>query len=553
MNNKFRLQPLGLKSRHLKPLHLKPLAVAISLAGVMCIPNALAYQIDTGNPDIRLRWDNTFKYSTAFRLKERSDILVNDVNYDDGDRNFDRGLISNRIDWLTEVDARYKDYGMRVSAAAWYDSVYNQSNDNNSPFTNNATSVSNNRFTNETRNVHGRKAELMDAFVYGNFDLGDMRSNLRLGRHSLVFGETLFFGANGIADAQGPIDLIKLLSVPSTQFKEVLRPVNQLSGTLQINPALSLSGYYQFSWDETRLPGVGSYLSNIDWAGPGAESFIAGPGVIWNRISDVKPDDSGQFGLQLRIAPEDSDFEYGLYYARYHAKTPSSFYFDPVGQTIRTVYAQDIETVGASATTSIGQLNLAAELSMRFNAPLNSGPQISVGQTANNDDNILYAVGDTAHANLSGILVLQPNSLWDGGALLGELAWNRVVSIDKNPEALDPNSTRDAWAMRMIFSPAYFQVRPGLDLELPVGLGYNFNGRSGAVANMNGGASNGGDFTLGVNATYRNTWRMGASYLRYLGNEFSFVTPQNSAAPALSFKQTRADRDFISLYIQRTF
>ncbi|WP_409525038.1 DUF1302 domain-containing protein [Nitrincola sp. MINF-07-Sa-05] len=548
MNNKFRLQSMCLKSPRLKPL-----AVAVSLAGVMCIPNALAYQIDTGNPDIRLRWDNTLKYSNAFRLKERSDILVNDVNYDDGNRNFDKGLISNRLDWLTEVDVRYKDYGARVSAAAWYDSVYNRSNDNDSPFTNNSTSVAFNKFTDETRDLHGRKAELMDAFVYGNFDLGDMRSNLRLGRHSLVFGETLFFGANGIADAQGPIDLIKLLSVPNTQFKEVLRPVNQLSGTLQINPELSLGGYYQFSWEETRLPGVGSYLSNIDWAGPGTESLLAGPGVLWKHTSDVEPDDSGQFGLQLRIAPEESDFEYGLYYARYHAKTPSGFYFDPVGQSIRTVYAQDIDTVGASATTSIGQLNLAAEASMRFNAPLNSDPQISIGQTADNDDNILYAVGNTAHANLSGIFVLQPNALWDGGALLGELAWNRVVSIDKNPNALDPNTTRDAWAMRMIFSPAYFQVLPGLDLELPVGLGYNFGGRSGAVANMNGGASNGGDFSLGVHGTYRNTWKFGASYLRFLGDEFSFVTPQNSAAPALSFKQTRGDRDFLSFYVQRSF
>jgi hypothetical protein len=517
------------------------------------VPVAQAFEIETRDPDLRLRWDNTAKYSNAFRLKDPSALLVNDVNYDDGDRNFDKGLISNRVDWLTEFDARYKNVGMRVSGAAWFDSVYNESTAHDSPFTNNATSVTGQKFTKETRDIHGRKAELLDAFVYTNFDVGDMRSNLRLGRHSLVYGETLFFGANGIADAQGPIDLIKLLSVPSTQFKEVLRPVNQVSATLQINSTFSLGSYYQFAWEETRLPAVGSYLSNIDWAGPGTESFIAGPGVIWHSIDDVEPKDAGQFGAQLRIAPEDSELEYGLYYAQYHAKTPSSFYFDPVGQTIRTVYAKDIKTVGASATSSIGQLNVAGEVSMRFDAPLNTGPQISVGQIANNSDNILYAVGDTAHANLSGILVLQPNSLWQGGALLGELAWNRVVSIDQNPAALDANSTRDAWAARMIFSPAYFQVLSGVDLELPIGLGYNFKGRSGAVANMNGGASNGGDFSIGMNTTFRNVWKIGASYLHYFGTEFSFVTPQNSANPSLSFKQTRADRDFIALYIQRSF
>ncbi len=542
--------------KHPDRRHFAPTALAMAMASAFLAPQAQAFQFDTGNADFKVRWDNTFKYSAGFRVKDRSDLLVGDVNYDDGDRNFDKGLISNRVDWLSEFDLRYQNVGLRLSGAAWYDSVYNKSNDNDSPFTNNATSVPNDRFTDETRELHGRDAELLDAFVFGNFDLGGMRANLRAGQHSLVYGETLFFGANGIADAQGPIDLVKLLTVPSSQFKEVLRPVPQVSGTLQIRPGLSLGAYYQFRWDETKIPGVGSYLSNIDWAGDGTESLIAGPGVIWNQVDAVNPDDQGQGGMQLRWSPEGSDFEYGLYFARYHAKTPSSFYFDPVGQTIRTVYGQDIRTYGVSATTSIGQLNLAAEASVRHNAPLNSDPQLvfyALGDTGDNDRNVRYAVGRTAHANLSGIYVLQPAALWDGGAFLFELAWNRVLSVSKNPAALDPNTTRDAWAMRMIFSPAYFQVLPGLDIEVPIGLGYNLGGRSGAIANFNGGASHGGDFSLGVNGTYQQVWKMGVSYVHFLGDEFSFVTPQNSPAPMLSFKQTRKDRNFISFNIQRTF
>ncbi|MFN3984542.1 MAG: DUF1302 domain-containing protein [Rhodocyclaceae bacterium] len=534
-------------------LKRRPLAVAVAAATALWLPQAGAFQFDTGNPDLRVRWDNTFKYSNAFRVKSRSDLLVADVNYDDGDRNFGRGLISNRIDWLSEFDVRYRDVGLRLSGAAWYDSVYNRRNDNDSPFTNNALSVPHDRFTRQTRKLHGRKGELLDAFAYANVDLGDMRANLRAGRHSLVFGETLFFGANGIADAQGPIDIIKLLTVPSTQFKEVLRPVNQMSGTLQINSALSLGAYYQFEWEESRLPGVGSYLSNIDWVGPGTESLLAGPGVLWRKIADVTPRDSGQGGLQLRITPDGSDIEYGLYVARYHAKTPSGFYFDPVTESIRTVYGEGIRTFGASATTSIGQLNLATEVSLRKNAPLNSDPVISIGQTADNRGNIGYAVGNTAHANLSGIYVLQPGALWGGGAVVAELAWNRVLSVDKNREALDPNTTRDAWGMRMIFAPAYFQVLPGLDLEVPIGLGYNLKGRSGAIGNFNGGASRGGDLSLGVNGTYQNTWKFGANYVHFFGGEFSFVTPQNSPGPVLSFKQTRKDRNFVSFHLQRSF
>lgn len=531
-------------------------AIATSATALCMAPPAHAFKLQTDNPDLKVRWDNTFKYSAAFRLKERSSLLVNDVNYDDGDRNFDKGLISNRLDWLTEFDVRYKNIGARLSGAAWYDSIYNQSNDNDSPFTNNGTRQAYDEFPDETRSLHGRRAELLDAFAFGNFNLGDMRANVRFGQHSLVYGETLFFGANGIADAQGPIDLVKLLSVPSSQFKEVLRPVPQMSGTLQIRPGLSLGAYYQFRWEKTLIPGVGSYLSNIDWAGDGTQSLLAGPGVRWNKAHDVNPKDSGQGGVQLRWTPEDSDWEYGLYFARYHAKTPTSFYFDPVGQSIRTVYGQGIRTFGASATTSIGQLNLAGEVSVRHNAPLNGDPQIvlyALGGTGDNEKDIRYPVGKTAHANLSGIYVLQPNAVWDGGAFLFEVAWNRVLSVSKNKAALDPNTTRDAWATRMIFSPAYFQVLPGLDLEVPIGLGYNFAGRSGAVANLNGGASYGGDFSLGVNGTYQNVWKFGVSYVRFLGDEYSFVTPQNAAGPALSFMQTRKDRDFISFNIQRTF
>ncbi|WP_230969472.1 DUF1302 domain-containing protein [Nitrogeniibacter aestuarii] len=531
-------------------------AIATSATALCMAPPAHAFKLQTDNPDLKVRWDNTFKYSAAFRLKERSSLLVNDVNYDDGDRNFDKGLISNRLDWLTEFDVRYKNIGARLSGAAWYDSIYNQSNDNDSPFTNNGTRQAYDEFPDETRSLHGRRAELLDAFAFGNFNLGDMRANVRFGQHSLVYGETLFFGANGIADAQGPIDLVKLLTVPSSQFKEVLRPVPQMSGTLQIRPGLSLGAYYQFRWEKTLIPGVGSYLSNIDWAGDGTQSLLAGPGVRWNKAHDVNPKDSGQGGVQLRWTPEDSDWEYGLYFARYHAKTPSSFYFDPVGQSIRTVYGQGIRTFGASATTSIGQLNLAGEVSVRHNAPLNGDPQIvlyALGGTGDNEKDIRYPVGKTAHANLSGIYVLQPNAVWDGGAFLFEVAWNRVLSVSKNKAALDPNTTRDAWATRMIFSPAYFQVLPGLDLEVPIGLGYNFAGRSGAVANLNGGASYGGDFSLGVNGTYQNVWKFGVNYVRFLGDEYSFVTPQNSAGPALSFMQTRKDRDFISFNIQRTF
>src|SRR5207248_7348274 len=107
--------------------------------------------------DLKIRWDNSFKYSAVWRLKGIDPTVAADTNLDDGDRNFHRGLVSNRFDLLSEVDATYKNFGGRVSAAAWYDFVYNRHNDNDSPQTVNAFSVPPNQFTDATRNVMGRK------------------------------------------------------------------------------------------------------------------------------------------------------------------------------------------------------------------------------------------------------------------------------------------------------------------------------------------------------------------------------------------------------------
>ncbi len=541
----------------MKWIRMPSSALLVMVLAMTLLPwQAQAFKFDTGDSDLKIRWDNTFKYSAAYRLNDQSDTLIGDANYDDGDRNFDSGLVSNRLDWLGELELNLPNGGIRLSGAAWYDDLYNSDNDHNSPLTNNSTSVDYNEFTDDTQKLHGRDAELLDAFGYLLFDMGDVGVTLRAGRFTQIYGETLFFGGNGIADAQGPVDLVKLLTVPSSQFKEVLRPVEQISCDLQISPKLSFGAYYQFRWHETRIPAVGSYLSNADIIGEGTESWWLVPGIVaMTHEHELEPDDQGQGGVKLRYTLDSVGIDLGLYAARYHAKTPSGAYIDPVAtMKYRWVYAQDIETYGVSATGSLGQLNWATEFSYRTNAPLNSDPQVNVGLTAGNDENDrLYAVGDTFHANLSGIYVLQTTPMWDGGAFLAELAYNKRLDITDNESALAQNTTEDAWALRMIFEPTYFQVLTGLDLSVPMGMGWNFAGRSSAIANFNGGSSGAGDLSFGVKGVYRTVWNAGLSYVKYFGAEDTFTVPHNSPAPHLSFQQTLADRDFISFYISRTF
>ncbi|KRB93591.1 hypothetical protein ASE07_12615 [Noviherbaspirillum sp. Root189] len=543
---------------------MKPRAIAMAVAAMLAVPAASAMEIDTGSPDLKLRWDNSFKYSAGVRVKDRNPVLIdapNGANVDDGDRNFGKGLISNRLDWLTEADLTYRNFGARVSGAAWYDSVYNRSTDNNSPFTYNAISVPNTEFPGPTRDLHGRRGELLDAFVFAKGEIGDMSGVVRLGRHALVYGETLFFGANGIAAAQQPIDIVKAQSVPGTQFKELIRPVGQLSGQLQVNSNVSVGGYYQYRWEESLLPGVGSYFSSVDFLGTGAERLLLGPGAADVRTADLKARNSGQGGLQLKWTPEGSGFDFGFYAAQYHDKTPQVI-LRPATSTYALAYHENIRTYGVSATTTVGPVNFSAEASVRRNVALSNTATADLfrvvpaafggpAAAADNRDNPTYPVGRTAHLNLSALATLNPNFIAQESSLLAEVAWNRVTSVTRNAAFLDRNAERDSWGFRALYTPTYRQAMPGLDIDVPVSLSYFPKGRSGALG-VGFGPDGGGDISIGINGNYQSTWNFGINYTHYYGPAAPGAVLAGLGT-VYTYQQTLKDRDFISLTVRRTF
>lgn len=193
------------------------LLCATTVALTVWTANVGAMELEVDDLDFKLRWDSTVKYSNAFRMAKQSQAVLGtyNPNLDDGDRNFNRGLISNRLDVLSEFDVVYQNsVGLRLSAAGWYDTAYNRSNDNpgwSGGAVPNSTSVGANSFTDATTRLHGRGVELLDAFVFGKTEIAGSQISGRLGRHALIWGESLFFGANGIAAGQASIDLVKLL------------------------------------------------------------------------------------------------------------------------------------------------------------------------------------------------------------------------------------------------------------------------------------------------------------------------------------------------------
>jgi hypothetical protein len=572
------------------------LAAAAALA---LPPAAQAFDIDSPWEDHKIRLDLTPRYSTAQRLKNPSDALTRldvaqdpgTVNEDDGDHNFRKGQISNRFDLLAELDVAGPHFGGRLSGTAWRDAAYLRPNGyQGTPLyvagnpTGVSVSTANNRpgqapneFLDATRSQHGRSGELLDAFFYLKGDVGGMKGTLRVGKHTLQWGESLFFGQNGIANAQGPVDVAKILSVPGWQFKEVLLPVEQVSGSLQLAEGVSLGAYVQAKWRPSRIPGVGSYFSNQDYVNTGLVNFGNDAGgnpilLSYDASKDLRPRNSGQGGVQLRWTPSGSDYEFGFYAAQYHDKTPAVPVFDFANGNVHLAYASNIRTLGASVISSVGQLNWALESSLRWNAPLTSDPAVlglgPVLRCGTSDDDPCYAVGRTAHLQASGIYVLQPGPLWGGGTVLAELAYNRRLKVTKDIFALgpggtsaglgglDPNSSKGAFALRVLFEPTYYQVVPGLDLSVPLAVGWNFGGRSSAIFNFAGGASDAGDWSLGLKGKYQNAWNFALTYTDYFGKAKTFTETlvTGSGSPRqLTFAQSLKDRAYVSFVASRTF
>jgi hypothetical protein len=482
--------------------------------------------------DASVQLDTTVQFTGLRRLSPPQSRLLANPNADDGDRAFASGAASNRTDVFSELDADYGSLGVRLSGAFWYDPVYFNRTADNSPATFNPFSVPNDKFTQPVRTLEGLNGELLDGFVHDTFDIGDTQVGVRLGRHTLIWGESLFFGENGIAAGQAPIDFIKADTVPETPARELFLPVNQISASLQIRPGLSVELYDQLEWRQNRFPGVSSYFSTTDILDAGGERIIAAPGQFLYRESDQQPSPAGQFGAALHATIAEVDL--GLYALRYSARSPvvtttgCTGVCDLPGQvgTYRLVYPTGIDIFGASASGLVGSDNVAGEVSIRQGAALLARSNLGTAAPPR---------GDTAHGQVSIVAERPASALWDQMTLSAELAANSLLDATVDPGGRDPATTRSAAAVQAEVTFDYFHALPALDVSPFVGASYGIGGRSSVDEEMVGAT---GDVTIGVRATYRNVWHVEVRVTDYIG----------SAGP-----QPLADRNFFAFNVRRTF
>jgi hypothetical protein len=107
-----------------------------------------------------------------------------------------------------------------------------------------------------------------------------------------------------------------------------------------------------------------------------------------------------------------------------------------------------------------------------------------------------------------------------------------------------------------VFTPTYRQVMSGLDVSVPIGIGYAPRGsRSLALGPGVLPPENGGDVTLGLAAVYHNTWNFHLAYTHFFGRADTLLSadPARASAPPFTYGQTLRDRDFVALTVRRSF
>ena len=561
-------RPLHRPAARRHALRCTAIASAV-LAATLGAGHALAFEIDTGIPDLTVRWDNTPRVNLGWRVEKRDPKIGNTAIADEGTYSFDNGdMVARRVDWLTELDVVYKkNFGGRLSATGWVDGAYGDDSKTNpnAPLSNIPSYIGKKYSSTINRLYQGPGGELMDAFVFGRFDLGEVPTTVKLGRHTLYWGESLFLGGNvnGIAYAQNPLDLQKGFATPGTEAKELFRPLNQISGQAALTDTLTIGAQYFLEWESFRYPEGGTYLGPVDFAFNGPDRQFISPALGFaSRGNPSEPKQRGDWGLSARWSPDWLDGTAGFYYRNFSDKLPQTF-ITQVGPGVtryNLIYTDNIDLFGISLAKNIGGVSLGGELSYRKNTPLNSQVLgIAPGLPAQGETK--GPIGDTAHGLVNLLGVIPQTALFDAATWATELTWAHLVSVHSganlfNGEGYAPCKGKDKWdgcatknyfGVALAFTPTWFQTFPGVDLSMPVSYSQGLSGNSALVF---GGNQKLGNYSLGLAADVFQKYRFDLKYSDYIG---AYRDNGTSVTSANGFTTYLKDRGFISATFKATF
>lgn len=424
--------------------------VGVGIVGLMLLPiSSHSLEIDVPHDSVSAYLKTNVSLGAMWRVESRSAELAatddvvqmtqagygTQINRNDGNNNFDRGLSSVVAKITPELDLSFgSQYGLKLSGSVFRDFMImdhrhdggalelGSSSYNGIPrsatFSHYANNGANDRFTRATEKRAGQRARLLDAYVWGDFDVFDRALTVKAGRHVINWGEALFM-QNGVNSANY-IEAATLRQ-PGSELREALLPLASISASYDLTDQLTTEAFYQFEWQNTEDVPVGSYYSTHDAfpAEGGANVIVDGrvlatassnPGlasaftgytntvygtdygfepsqVTVKRVGDKKARDQGQFGVAFRYFSDAlAGTEFGFYYTRTHAKLPvvgarldtiNVAAMDAVGAAemiddakYQMAYLNDIDMFGASFNAGVGALALSGEIAFRPKQPI---------------------------------------------------------------------------------------------------------------------------------------------------------------------------------------
>lgn len=546
-----------MKISSLKQVSFRRAILPASIIAAMAMSgSASAFKVDTGNDDLDVRWDNTFRYNAGWRAQDPTYYQVattpSAAKWQSGD------MVTNRLDILSEFDFIYKkDTGFRVSAAGWYDAIYNHQ----APAGTEGT-FGGRRYPDEIqRYYNGPSGEILDAFVFTKFDFGEVPVNVKLGQHTIYWGESIFSLADGVAAGQSYADLRKALATPGVEAKEVFKPLNQFSFSAQLSPELTMMGQYYFDWKPDLVPLGGTFFSPADfitYSGtttvlPAGVLTAAPTGINWVGIAQYPKKKSGDWGLAARWRPEWLDGTAGFYYREYTPKNGAAFALNvgPValGNPMMAGLTMDQDAprtklYGFSLAKQVFGISWGMDLTYRKDAtlqaitylPINSIP---LGGTVGTSG--WAPIGDIYTAVFNAIAYdgkrgIGDWNIYDSAVLTAEINYDGLDKITRNPlnwnscEAY--NSGRfafggpqlvgsgirtaggclngESYGLSFKFEPKWFQVWPGTDVTLPIFYTAGLKGQT--VVPLLGSMEHAGAYSIGLTADVDAKYNFAVAY-----------------------------------------
>ena len=318
---------------------LAKLPLAVSLASAIAAP---AYAVNFNIGEIEGQVDSSLSVGASWSMRGADPDLIGKNNggdglsqtSDDAHMNFKKGETFSKIfKGIHDLELKYGDSGMFVRGKYWYDfelkdesRLFKDIDDHN-----------------RKEGAQSSGAQILDAFVYHNYDIAEQPGSVRLGKQVVSWGESTFI-QNGV-NAVNPVD-VSAFRRPGAEVKEGLIPVNMFFVQQSLTENLSAEAFYQLEWDQTVVDNCGTFFAQPDIAADGCNNNLrllrqrsalsAGAlaalgnfgvdvdeeGVLVPRGADRDARDDGQWGAALRYFAEPLDTEFGAYFMNYHSRAP---------------------------------------------------------------------------------------------------------------------------------------------------------------------------------------------------------------------------------------